>query len=407
MKKYFGAVHVITTANRNRLQQEPLDVQADSLHVVPTLDYRTLANLGKKRRTHFSEEKKKGWVRWVLNVNNSFPFNLLIGEGGLLYILCGFFQAALLIRRRQITHVYSSFMPYSDHVIAWLLSLVFPKKLTWIADFRDLHVDPIYRHVVWESFQHRVWRKLLSRASLVTTVSEGLAKQLRRYHPRVHVMRNGIGHLTPIAGYERRQLNKFTIAYTGSYYEQEKPTLFLESLHHAIECNSIKEARIQFIYAGKDGATFQRLFDDAGLSSIFINEGLVSISRSFEIQRNSHLNLLLSSSSVHRTGVLSGKFYEYLAARVPILLLVSGTKDPEFSAIFQQLNCGRIFTRAESSKESLIRFITEAYQVWYEKGNLIMPQNDPELQEFKWSNNGLFLMKKLSQIQRNESSYAY
>ena len=151
LKKYFGAVHVLTTSNRNRLHQEPLPLQADSLHIVPTFDYRTITNLGKKRRTHFSEEKKKGWVRWLLNVNNSFPFNLPIGEGGLIYIICGFFQAAWLIRQRKVSHVFSSFMPYSDHIIAGLLTLFFNKKIPWLADFRDLHVEPIYRHIVWES----------------------------------------------------------------------------------------------------------------------------------------------------------------------------------------------------------------------------------------------------------------
>jgi hypothetical protein len=392
LKKYFSAVHVLTTSNRKRLQQEPLPLQADSLLIVPTLDYRTITNLGKKRRTHFSEEKKKGWVRWLLNVNNSFPFNLLIGEGGLVYILCGFFQAVRLVRQRQLSHVYSSFMPYSDHVIAWLLTLFFPKKITWIADFRDLHVDPIYRHVILEKFQHRVWRTLLSRASLVTTVSEGLAKHLRHYHPKVHVMRNGIGHLNFTPQKPLPKAEKFTIAYTGSMYKDERdPSIFLEALRQLLAQGLIPESRLQLRYAGKDSATWCFFTKKYSLEHLLLDEGLVSFENSATIQQNAQINLLLTSSHPELAGVVTGKFCEYLAAGRPILLLINGTQDAEFEDIFEKIKAGIVVYTHEDSIPIVRQFLIEKFCEWQKAGIVARQISSEALAPFMWKN----LVKKL------------
>lgn len=403
LKKYFHAVHVITTSNRNRLQQEELPVKADSVWGIPTFDYRTFTNLRKKRRTHFSEEKKGRGLRYLLKINNSFPFNFLIGEGGIVYILCGFVIASNLIRKQKISHIYSSFMPFSDHIIAWLITILHPKKIIWVADFRDLHVDPIYRHVVLKNFQHWVWRKLLSRASFITTVSEGLAKHLHNYHPKIHVMRNGFGHLHYSSHQSMlEKANKFTISYTGSYYKEESPVHLFECIKELILEGIIAPNNIQIKYAGKDGATWTMLIQKYGIDFLFSNEGLVSLKRAIEIQLTSHINLLLSSSNSDRYGMLSGKFYEYLAAGVPIVLIISGEHDPEFTQIFNELQCGKIFLSEKSQLKSLKDYLENQYSNWLSTENSIASVvNQDKLNEFKWPHLAEEFLKKMSYFNEN------
>ncbi|MFQ5447207.1 MAG: hypothetical protein ACE5FF_09745 [Saprospiraceae bacterium] len=385
MKKYFRQVHVLTTSNRTRLTQEQLPFTAGSLLVAPTFDYRTIGSFIEKGQTHISEEKKRGWILWLLKINDSFPFNLLFGEGGFVYIIYGTIKAVRLIRKTPVSHVYSSFRPYSDHVIAWLLTLFFPKKITWIADFRDLHVDPMYRHIVWESLQHRVWRRLLSRAALVTTVSEGLAKHLRRYHPRVHVMRNGIGQLTPVAGDEVLQQKKFTIAYTGSMDGDERdPAILLKALQQLIHEKSVPGTKIQLHHAGKDSAMWKALMRKYGLAELLCDEGMVPLKKSGIIQRSAHINLLLTSARPDSTGAFTGKFYEYLAARHPILLIINGSEDEEFETVFAQTNAGHLAYAQDGSIAAVKDFILAKYSEWDETGKVAPVIAQKDIESFRW-----------------------
>lgn len=389
-------VHIITTKNRDRLLQDPLPLEVASLQPVRTLDYRTLASLGRHRGTHFSEKQKTGWKQWLIKINDSFPFNLFLGEGGLVYILSGFLTAIRLIQQQQISHVYSSFRPAADHVIAYLLTLFFPKKIKWIADFRDLHVDPIYRHVIWEKFQHWVWRKMLKRAHLVTTVSEGLAKHLCRYHPQVHVMRNGIGGLTSQA-VETEHFDKFSIAYTGSMFKNERdPRLLLEALQQLVNEGILPQEKIQIVYAGKDGTTWQRLSNTYQLGHLLTDRGLESHTAAIRLQRSAQINLLLTSSHPELTGVLTGKFCEYLAAGRPVLCIINGPTDPEFEEIFSTTQAGLVAYNQPGDLSKVKSFIMERYREWEAKGDVACAISPQRIAPFKWENIAAELVGKLS-----------
>ena len=171
--KYFGAVHAITSANRYRLQQDP-DLETGCRHIteVPAYDLRRLTLPKNKGNTPYlsGQQQKRPFVLFLRRLVNSFPLNILIGDGGAYYIWRGYQAGKKLVEQEGITHVFSTFRPYSDHIIAYLLKRRFP-QLVWVADFRDLHVDPVLRNVLWPNFQKRCNRWVLRRADVVSTVS--------------------------------------------------------------------------------------------------------------------------------------------------------------------------------------------------------------------------------------------
>ena len=371
LKKYFSKVHVLSTRNSRFMTIEELPVKADSITLLPTFDYRTIMNLWHPGQTHYSEEKKQGWIRWLIYLNYSFPFNLLLGEGGLLYILTGFWQAARIVRKHKIQYVYSSFMPYSDHVIAHLVKRFFP-NVVWIADFRDLHVDPIYQHIFFEGFQHWCNKKILSPADIVTTVSRGLAGQLKRYHPRVEVLRNGIGQLSNFGrGDESSRPSKFTITYTGSMYGEERdPSLLFDVIASLTKKGTIAADKIQLRYAGKDGVTWNRFVQKYSLEHLSEEKGLLPLSNALQLQKTTHLNLLLSSSHPALTGVLTGKFYEYLASGNPVILILNGSKDTEFESLFDELGAGLVVYNRPEDQGTLEHYVSKCYREWLKSGHL-------------------------------------
>ena len=229
LRKFFSRVLILTTSNRRLLPADPLSLEGLTVFSIPTLDYRTLGALRNRRGGHFKESTKRSLiVKSAIKLINTLPFNLLIGEGGFLYSLASYFKAVKLIKQEKVGYVYSSFRPYSDHFTAYLLKLRFP-AIYWIADFRDLHIEPIYRLHYFTWSQRWMNGFLLKKANTVTTVSEGLAEHLRPFNKNVYVLRNGFSFNE--VGAEVNKYQKFTIVYTGSLTREEnKPDALFKAL---------------------------------------------------------------------------------------------------------------------------------------------------------------------------------
>ncbi len=397
---YYSKVNIITTSNRHRLLNDPLPIEDLCVYESKTFDYRTLASFrGGHNTTHFSEQAKaRPLMQLAVKLHKSFPFNLIWGEGGLVYIIHAFFIAFRLVRQGKIKLIFSSYMPYSDHFVAFLLKIFFP-KLVWIADFRDLHVEPVYKNVIWTPFQHTCNRLILSRANIVTTVSEGLAKHLRNYHPRVDVLRNGIAPLlfdnTPPQYFEDT-IVKFTVSYTGSMFGDERdPSLFLRIIQDLFNENIISEDNFQIVYAGKDAESWQSSTRQFGIENLLKCKGLVPLAEAQGLQRASHINLLLTSATTEWSGVLTGKFYEYLAAERPVLVLINGVQDVEFESIMNQLNAGLVGYNAISY--TVVRhFIVEKIKEWKATKNVLSTIRKDQLKDFEWPNMMSKFMKNLA-----------
>jgi len=332
---WFAEIHALAAANRRFFLQDPsLETGCQHVIEVPAWDLRRLAMRKKAGNAPFVSSALKGrpLIGWFRRLLDSFPFNTLIGDGGLVYILAGYLRARRLIEKKGITHVFSTFRPYSDHIIGYLLKRRFP-EVYWIADFRDLHVDPLRKNVLWPAFQRWCNRRILRRADLVTTVSEGLKRHLGKLAPRVYVLRNGMGAVGE-SGEGVVPFEKFTVVYTGSLYpgQQTAGPLF-QAVLQMLEAKTIQRADIQLLYAGKDEAVWKEWLQQYDLSDVGRSLGLVPLKEAQLIQQRAHANLLLSWSLPDGGGILTSKVYEYLAAGKPILAIVNGEKDEELEKL--------------------------------------------------------------------------
>jgi hypothetical protein len=394
LQPYFADTFVFTTKNNQVLPQEVRDTEGVKVSEITTFDYRTLTAWLKPNRSemhHDEGAKSNPIVRLAIRLLDSFPFNLLFHEGGILYSTVSFWRAVRLIRQEKITHIYSSFRPMSDHFTAHLLKIFFP-NLIWIADFRDLHIDPLYQMPIGQPFQHWCNKRLLRRADLVTTVSEGLAVHLRAYHPNVYALRNGV-HLDNPKIFEQvhqssnipiSQYPKFTLAYTGSMWIDERdPTLLLKIVETLANEGILTPENTQIVYAGKDTAVWQTWISRYHLDNFFNSYGLVSSQKAVDIQRDAHLNILLTSALPHYGGILTGKFFEYLAACKPILVLINGAQDLEFEQIMMHLEAG-IVAYNDRSESQLRDFILKLFNEWQSTGNVEPTIRRERLQELSW-----------------------
>lgn len=386
LKKHSEKTYLITSKNR-RLVAKNTDLlpTEDGIIEARTFDYRTI-RLFRSKNTNLGEHKKEGSPSiWAYKLLNSFPFNVLFGEGGLVYILHGFVLGKRLLRKSNDALILSSFRPYSDHVIAFLLKLWFPKA-KWVADFRDLHLDPQLKETYFPRFQAWCNSLLLSKADIVTTVSKGLAQHLKPYHPNIAVLRNGIG-IVQITNHQPPITTRFTITYTGSMFRDlRKPHLLLEALQELFDQKKMDPSKVRIQYAGKDTATWLPLLEQFGLTSNFVALGNISHDDAIQLQRNAHVNLLLTYASPELKGNATGKLYEYLAAQRPVLLLINGCQDEELEEIFEETNAGLVAYNALKDKRLVEAFLMDKYLEWLQTGQ-VKPAISPEkLSDYRWEN---------------------
>ncbi len=387
--RHFQKVKVLTTRNRSFLSEQPLPCYTSfDTDTAFTLDYRALTHLfTHKQRLFTGDINERGLLSFLAKLKDSFPFNLLLDEGALAYILSATWRAYRIMKEEDVQYLYSSFRPYADHIVAWILKNLFPRA-HWIADFRDPHVDLNRNNVFFPGLQHWFNRCIIARADTVTTVSQGLADYLGRYGKTVVVLRNGINpSLNRMGGHNRP--DKFTIAYTGSIYrDKQTPEPLLATLRALLDAEKISPEKIRLRYTGKDKPIWDKLMMDYGLAGISGSTGIVPLEQSIEIQNSSHINLLLSWSGPYIKGILTGKLYEYLAAGKPILAIINGSRDEEMEGILQGLDAGKVFYTPANGAEAraLASFVLSNYSHWEKNGDTqALAAYSKDIQEFYWN----------------------
>jgi len=379
--EFFDEVHVLTSDNHTRFPTEERKLPENvDLHSIYTLDYRRLL-AGKKSDSHKPTTKKSSpFFQWLLKVQKSYPFSLFLAEGNLIYIRGAYKKAKKLIENGEITTIYSSFGPYADHFVAYLLKRKYP-HLRWIADYRDLQIEPIYKNVIFTNYQKRIEKKILQKADIITCISDGFKAQLKVNGRPTKTILRGVELRNPEAQYD-----KFTIAYTGSlYFDYRDPRALFAEIATLINEGRISQDDIQLLYAGRDGQRYSEWISEYDLDQIFINKNMVSQAEAKTIQNRSHINLLLTSSSPELTGVITGKIFEYFEALNPTLCLINGVKDPEFEALFSKLNAGTVVYNPPLEEGKMSSFILEKYSEWKSTAKVASTLNQQLIKrEYGW-----------------------
>ena len=266
-------------------------------------------------------------------------------------------QANELIQKEQITHVYSSFSPPSPHMIAYDLKKN-NNNLFWIAEFRDLMSFSYNLNLFQKQFKsiHFIFeKKLLSRANEIICVSKGQANLMEKKLTRpVNILLNGCDFslYNPI---KPKTNSIFTITYTGFIPKKKYDIeIFFNSISFLVKSKQLN-IKVQFV------GTFQSSYL---LHQIQINkliDNIIFLPRMNHkeikrIQKSSNLLLHFCWNNKHEKGVLSGKIFEYISARVPIL---SVGEEIEVKSILNETQSGETC----NSVEEINNYIAAIYKV--------------------------------------------
>ena len=130
--------------------KQTADDAQSSVETISSLDYRAVLRSSARDAAVPEHRKRSAFAQFFVRLINTFPINLLAGEGGLIYFIQLLRKGSKSIRQNHITHLYSSYRPFVDHYAAYWLKKRHP-NVYWIADFRDLMIDPHYHHIFFEN----------------------------------------------------------------------------------------------------------------------------------------------------------------------------------------------------------------------------------------------------------------
>ena len=211
--------------------------------------------------------------------------------------------------------IISSYAPEEAHLIA--LEFIKKHPIVWIADMRDeMSNNPYISRSAKNKFR-LIEKEINNFANCITSVSKPILNDFKLLCPNVpqfREIRNGINHNINIDKWTFPKDNILKIGYFGTFYGDIKPDVFFRTLLTLL--NEIPY-KIEFHFYG--------VHNNFWIPDEFKNKVRIFPSVDYEesIVKMSTMdaNLLILPKG-ERKGVYSGKIFDYISAKRPILAFV-------------------------------------------------------------------------------------
>ena len=254
--------------------------------------------------------------------------------------------------------IFSSATPYTSHLVAKKVSNKY--NIPWIAEFRDLWSDNHNR--MSSLFDRWLEKNTMHNSKAMITVSEPLTKILiNKYKQPIYTIQNGFDpedFSFQVSGIISQKIN---IVYTGSIYENKMDP---SPLFIALAANKDLQNNIVLNFYGNSSNFISDLSKKYNLESIVKIHDLVPRSEILNIQKKADILLLLTWNSPKEKGILTGKFFEYIASGNAILS-IGAFKDTPSEIVVEDK-----FGIATNDPEEITKFIS-SYQKGKYNNNLI------------------------------------
>ncbi|MDG1227752.1 MAG: glycosyltransferase family 4 protein [Polaribacter sp.] len=252
----------------------------------------------------------------------------------------------------KIDTIISTGPPHSMHLIANKLRQ--KNNIKWIADFRDPWSDLYYNKDFNQlSFVKNKNKKLeeavLKNADCVLTVSNSLKEEFSKTTNRVEVITNGFDNEV-ITENNIIKDTKFTISYIGLLPKQSNPRVLFKVLKELCSRNKDFKNDLNLNFIGDISDEVKTEISNNQLNENTNFVGYVNHNKAIEYQKKAQVLLLLIPNIEKSKGILTGKLFEYLTAKRPILAI--GPEEGDLSEILKETNSGIIVDFDDEKKIS-------------------------------------------------------
>ncbi|MDD5507918.1 MAG: glycosyltransferase [Bacteroidales bacterium] len=250
---------------------------------------------------------------------------------------------ATYLKDNPVDAIITTGPPMSVHMIG--LKLKKEVGLPWLADFRDpwTQVD-FYRelHLMkWADHKHQYFEKqVLRTADRITVVSQGMADDFRQIVDRPYPVitngydeedfKNGAVELDPF----------FSMAHFGSLSQKANPVVLWQILGDMVKELPDFARVLKIKMVGQVDHSVMESIEVHGLTPFLLRIPYLEHDKMVKEMQRSQVLLLLINPDPGARLIVTGKLFEYLAARRPILFI--GPEDGDAAGIIREFNTGSI-----------------------------------------------------------------
>lgn len=338
--------------------------------------YRTL--LGKKGQTinagFILEDKKKGWKDklsvWIRG-------NFLIPDPRKFWIRPSINYLSKYLKENPVDAIITTGPPHSMHLIGMGIKRILP-DIKWLADFRDpwTNID-FYKdlHLTkWaDKKHHRLEKKVVCNADKVIVVSKGMKDEFNYLRSKgVHIIPNGYDE-DDVKIISSSLDKKFTISHVGTMNGARNPLVVWKALQDLCVENDDFNHDLIIQLIGKTDFAVLEAINKYGLTKNLNKIDYLTHDGAIQKQHSSQVLLLMINRSANAKGILTGKFFEYLASGRPVLGV--GPVDGDAAAILNETGAGVMvdFDDVETAKEVIF-----SYYKLYKKNQLTLEAGSVE-----------------------------
>jgi len=183
-------------------------------------------------------------------------------------------------------------------------------------------------------------KKVLTQADKVIVVGAEMKKEFLAIQDDCNIDIITNGYDSEIAK-DKHLDEKFSILHVGSINADRSHESFYKVLAELIEGNDDFEKHLQLKLIGKVDIKTRDFIAKYNLNKFTNFIAYLPYREISEIQAKAHLLYLPINNSPNAKGILTGKFFEYLAAKRPII--AQGPSDGDIAKILEETQAGEIF----------------------------------------------------------------
>lgn len=341
------------------VKQIPSDIIVHKTSTIqPFALYKKFTGKASDRKLETGILKRVDTGGWRERTASWFRLNLFVPDAKIGWFPKALSRGKAIVEQENIDLIFSSGPPHTVQLIARALAR--SKNLPWVADFRDPWTDINYYQVACRSaITNWVDCKLeslcLRSSSATTTVSEGLKVLLTKksISPKVHLLPNGYDALD-LPSKKPQKNDALTIYYGGSLLSEQVPIALLQALSSLK--NKSQTTSIRFRLAGYCCIELEDAIRNFGLSHHFEKLGYLQHEEASIELVNADLSLLVINRVPNNECIVTGKIFEYMGARNPILGI--GPLHGDAARLLESTGSGRMFDYEDQG--GVTRFLQSA-----------------------------------------------
>jgi glycosyltransferase involved in cell wall biosynthesis len=304
---------------------------------------------------YISQKKRTGWVEkfsfWVRS-------NLFIPDARMFWIIPSVRYLSKYLKENKFDAIITSGPPHS----VMLIGLALKKKtnLPWLADFRDPWTDiDFYKDLnltKWaDKIHHKLELKVLTQADCVVCVGKTWGKNLEEIGGRkVEFISNGFDDEDINDNIKAELDAKFSLVHIGMMGKSRNHKVLWQAIAELRKENEAFNGAIQLKFYGKLDASVPESIKKWQLEEISEIFNYVPHSQIVYIQKSAQVLYLSVNNAANAIGILTGKIYEYLAVKRPILCI--GPPKGEAAQIIKETEAGLVsdFEDLETLKKNIL-----------------------------------------------------